>query len=236
MNEVSQLAVMAKDDATLMEALWLTVERLILFWVNRYYPKAGTRLYDADDLIQAGFLAVCDAVQTYDPAQGMEFTSYLRFAVSTHFRAVMGTRGAKQRPEVSAMSLDELISAEDGDGSRLELLPDPTAELAYTRAVEDIAAAQDVAQLMPIIDRLPDDQRRALMLTGYKGITCGEAAEAVGCSPARLQTLRNRAKRAVRYSKPGRRIARERLIYRHVTLAEWKRTGTSSVEWAVMGW
>ena len=230
MNEVSQLAIRAKGDASLVEALWLSVERFIRVWVNRYHPRTGTRLYDADDLTQAGFLAVCDAVRDYDETQGMEFVGFLCFSIRRRFREVMGTRGTKVRPEVGAVSLDVPLDEADG-ATRLDMLADTGDALDAT--VERLAASQDVSALLPVIDALPDEQRRALLLTVWDGLTVIQAAQMMNATPERVQGYKGNALRTVRNSMAARRIRKERAPFRHVTLAEFRHTGTSSVEWAV---
>lgn len=228
---VNDLAVQAKNDPAAMLPLWDAVRRLIATWAFRYTqhaPEQGTRLYDLDDLLQAGYLALVDAVSGYDPKPGAAFTSYLHFHIRNHFADVAGRRGAKRRPEVYAASLDEPLNDADGD-TRADLIPNPAAEFA-DGVTEREAIRQDCAALMGEIEKLPDNQREAIMLTGWDGLTLDAAACVMGVTRERVRQTAATASRKVRNTPTGRRIYIERYPIRRVGLATYKVTFTSEVE------
>jgi len=229
---VSQLAVMAKTDQAQYETLWNAAYKLIAWWANKYHTDQGSRLYEADDLIQSGFIALHNAVQSYNPEWG-EFTTHLRYHVRTQFAKVIGTYG-KKRPETYAISLDEVISI-DGETARVDMLADPDAEFANS-VVDDEATRQDFVAIYEEIQNLSDVQKRALMLTAYDGLTYTAAGEIMGITKTGVQEASNRATRALKRTKVGVTIGKSRGYrkIRHVTLAEYFRTGISAVEWAIM--
>ena len=233
-EEVTLLAMQAKGNPALMLSLWDAVRRLIALWANQYIHNAheqGNRLFDTDDLIQSGYLALVDAVAGYDPEAGAEFTTYLHYHVRKHFTEVSGHRGTKRRPEVDAVSLDEPLNV-DGDVSRRDLLADSSAEFADD-IIEREATARDCAALMAEIEKLPEERRNALMLTAWEGKTCQAAAEALGVTYGVLQQRKTEGIRQVRRTKAARQIEADYIRIRHVTLSEFLTTGTREVEWAL---
>ena len=227
------MAIRAKENTALMATLWDAVERLIGFWARRYISEGtdrGTRLYEADDLIQASYLALVDAVDAYDPDKG-ELTTILRFYVQTAFAEVSGRRGSKLRPEIYAASLDAPLY-DDNDTTRGDMLTNTAADFTED-IIEREAIRQDCAAIRAEIDKLPDKQRMALMLTEWDDKTLKEAAETIGVnSIERVRQLKRDAARNVRRTRAGELIAKEYKI-RRVSISEFKRTGISEVEWAV---
>lgn len=216
MPDINELAVLTKTDKSHMLTLWEAVERLICFWAVRYRPVDGGRSFDVDDLIQAGFLALVDAVQGYDPEQ-CDFVPYLRLHVRKHFREVSGHRGTKKRPKHYSVSLDEPIG-EDGDTRRLDLLADRDAHLAYDDVIEREAMRQDCAKLLAV----------------WEGHSLKESAGIIGISPERARQCRNKGLLKVRHNKAARMIKLDNYSTRHVGLDEFRRTFTSEVEDAVL--
>jgi len=233
-TNVSLLAVQAKTDRSQHEALWNAVYRLIAWWAVKYSTTRGTRLYEKDDLIQSGYLALHDAVRTYELKRG-GFTTHLRYYVQTHFSEVIGLRGTKKRPEIDAVSLNEKIDG-DADICRADVIADPTAEFAND-IIDREAARQDFAAIIADIEKLPDMQRRALMLTAYDGLTDEAAGMHMEISISSVHGYRERASFHIRNRTKAGKVIRDQRIHkydRHVTLDEYKRTGISSVEWSLI--
>lgn len=229
--DVTALAVQAKDNPALMLPLWESVSRLVTLWAFKYAFAAreqGSRLYDVDDLTQAGYLACVDAVAGYDPDSEAGFATYLHFHVRNHFAAVAGRRGTKVRPDVFATSLNAPLKDET-DTTLADMLVDPNSDFVATRAKQD-ALRQDCAAILAEIDKLPEDQRRALMLTSWEGLTLKAAAETMGLTPAQVRQRKMTGMLRVRRSETGQRIRKERYPIRRVGLGEFRHTFTSEVE------
>lgn len=229
-NETTELALQVRAGNEQIEALWTAVYRLIAYWAYRYRPSQGTRLYETDDLIQAGFLGVCDALETYSPEFG-SFNTHLYYKVRTRFAEVIGTRGNKKRPEIDAVSLDEIIY-ENSETTRADMIEDPAANFADD-LVDQICDAQDTTAIFLEIMKLPDLQRKALLLTAWHGLTYSDAADQLGVSAQKVWMQRYKATAVIRKTKIGYKIHAQR-YQRHVSLGEYQRTRISSVEWALM--
>lgn len=229
----TELALQARADKAHLLALWQAVERLISSWAYQYIKTVETRLYDANDLIQIGFIAMVDALQGFDPEQS-EFNTYLRFHIRRRFAEVAGNRSTKTHPEVSALSLDASLS-EDGNTSRLDMLVDQDAHFAFDDVIEREAARQDCAVLLEEIDKLTYEQRRALMLSS-DGLKLPVIAKVMNIPYCEARKHRDNAVRRVRQSKAGRKVCKTRYqdYIRHIGLSEFNATWTSATEWAVL--
>lgn len=234
---VTALAVNAKTNKACMLPLWEAVERLIGSWAFRYHRNGETRLFDADDLLQAGYLALVDAVSGYDLKDGAEFTTYLHYHIRTRFAEVIGRRGIKKRPEYCAASLDEPL-ADDTDTSRLDMLTDPDATTAFERVEDSLFNEQLHSALEECLLRLPQeqsdmlreryyDQKTVKVMAEARGVEqhiirqkVGSALNSMGCGDNRRQLKEYREEITSRTLRRGG----------HYTFAT---TGYSSVEWAV---
>lgn len=231
-EDVSLLACKAKDNPAYMAPLWDAVRRLIGLWASKYAQHIalnGNSEFDVDDLIQSGYLALVEAVDGYDPENeaGAEFTTYLRFAVRRQFAKVTGHYTTKKRPEQDAVSIDEPLPGQE-DLTLLGTLPDPAADFEE-KVIQREAARQDCAALMVEIEKLPEDQRQALMLTSWEDLTIGAAAEVMGTQPKQVSKAKQKAVNALRRSETGRRMEKDYCAH-FVSLKRYKTTLTSEVE------
>lgn len=142
-DEAAALAIRAKDNPALMADLWDAVQGNLAVWVRRRMISRfgqGTRLFDADDLVQSGYLALVDTVADYDPDRG-SFWAILHFHVLRQFYEVTGGGSHKdKRPHLFASSLDDMLTV---DGDELEFnMPDPRAAAAFERVEDDCFRAQ----------------------------------------------------------------------------------------------
>ena len=81
-NECIVAAVQAGDsEAENMLQLWQQNKGFIAMMARRY--SAGAEM---EDLEQEGYIALCEAVQRYDPARGMSFISYAAFYIKRRMR------------------------------------------------------------------------------------------------------------------------------------------------------
>jgi len=199
-----------------LEKLWLSVVGLVKVLACNYFKATtefrGERLYDIDDLIQAGFFAVYDAARRKQ--EGYSFNSTLYYCVKNRFGEVAGIRKAFANSfgkvagkslHADAISLNERIGLDDGD-ERLELLADPAAEFEYD-IIKRIAIKQDFDAMLKEIERLPDMQKNALMLTAYEGLSAYDAGCKMGVTAAKVGQLRYTACSKLRKTKTGKLLS-----------------------------
>ena len=81
-NECIVAAVQARvNEAENMLQLWKQNKGFIAMMARRY--SAGAEM---EDLEQEGYIALCEAVQHYDPDRGMSFISYAAFWIKRRMR------------------------------------------------------------------------------------------------------------------------------------------------------
>lgn len=80
------------------------------------------------------------------------------------------------------------------------------------------------------IEKLPEEQRRALMLTSWDDLTVNAAAKVMDVPKSQVRRDSKKAAYTVRNTKTGRRIAQERYCIKSVSLGQFKHTFTSEVE------
>jgi len=224
-----------------LHKLWFSVERLVMRWARRYMRKAvGTGYaaltcnYEFDDLVQAGYLALCDLASRWPCQFNNSFRWNLFYAVWHRFSECAGTGGrGKLRLESykAGHSLDE-YAHENKKATRSDMLADPSAEFEED-LIEKISINQDYEAILTEIEKLPENKRQALLLTARDGLSGEEAGKLLGRNAAQVAQLRSDAVDKVRSSRTGRIIGRSYQV-RHVGLDEFLRTRTSEVEKAVL--
>jgi RNA polymerase sigma-70 factor (ECF subfamily) len=122
----------------------------------------------ADDLVQDTLMKAWSSAASF--AEGTNMRAWL----FTIMRNTFFSQYRKARREVQDV---------DGEAAaRLVVLPDQLAHL-------------DLADFRACLERLPSDQREALVLIGASGFSYEEAAEICGCAVGTIKSRVNRARR-----------------------------------------
>jgi RNA polymerase sigma factor (sigma-70 family) len=200
---VSSLAVECKTDKAAIECLWDETINLIRWWAARYIKGQRTQLYDIDDLVNSGFLALIDAVNTFDPEKG-KFPNHLWYYVRKHFAQISGT---KKQPDISIISLDDSL-IDNSKETHADMLPDPDADFA-DGLIDRIAIQQDFDIVIQEVNKLPKMQRTVIMLTGFDGLSLIQAAWKLGVSYQAVQNTRNRAVKRLCRTKAVKELSRQ---------------------------
>jgi len=178
----------ADDDAQLMtrtargepgafEALVRRHQRRVFGLV---YRSVGS-VPDAEDLVQEVFLRVYRAADRYRPTA--RFTTWL-YRVTTNV-VINWLRRHRRDP----VELARVVGGEDGEENPTVLI-DPTAETGL-----DIITRDEVrAQVRAAVASLPPNQRLAVLLFRFEGLSYQEIAEALACSVMAVKSLLSRAR------------------------------------------
>ena len=121
----------------------------------------------ADDLVQETLLRALANIDSFQP--GTNLTAWLFTILRNHFRSEY----RKRRREV-----------EDADGRHTESLKSQPAQMGHL----------EMAEFRTALDKLPPDQREALVLVGASGFSYEEAAEICGCAVGTIKSRLNRAR------------------------------------------
>lgn len=222
-NEQLTLAIQSGEDR--YPELWEGVQRFVIkqaFTYSRYFPET---VIEMDDLIQAGYLALVDAVEAFNPKAGTKLLTLLGFYLRKVWREMYGLRG-RQEVLDDALSLDEPIN-EEGETTRLDLLPDERAELAFENAEADVFRSQLRAVLDRALDAAPhgDIMRRRY----FNRERLKDIAASLGVSTSCVNQYESACRRYLRNSRFTKEL-RSFDFYHGTGLQAWKQTGESIQE------
>lgn len=124
-----ELAVLARSDNMAMEALIRRFEPLVRGKARSFYIVGG----DADDLMQAGRLALTDAVKSYDLGKSGGFKTFAGVCVKRKLiDAIKSANRLKHLPLNGAMSIDGAPGDEEDSPAIENVIPSgDNPELSY---------------------------------------------------------------------------------------------------------
>ena len=166
---------------------------LLVTMARRYaLVFALDRAVSVEDLMQAGFIGLMKAADTYDADAGKSWAGWACWHIQMEFNSALGLRkGRFTRPHTGAVALDGPFSPEDADGATTgdmladDTLPDADEALLRDELRQDVRAA---------VKRLKSDQqRRVVEMCKLEGQSYRQAAESLGVSVGQAYQLFFRA-------------------------------------------
>lgn len=130
--ELGELAadVKAGKEGAMFE-LWEAVRRFVVKKAEQRAARPGCRV-PAEDFIQAGFFAMLDAAEAYDPEREHGFLKLLAFTLKKRFAEEQGIRSSKRDALFYAGSADVPAVWDDPEGPTVaEVILDKIAELPF---------------------------------------------------------------------------------------------------------
>lgn len=166
---------------------------LLVTMARRYAGACALdRAVSMEDLVQAGFIALIKAADSFDPVAGKSWSAWACWQIQMEFNHVLGLRqGRFTRAHTLAAALDRPLSLEDADGATAgdlladDSLPDADAALLRDELQRDVRAA--VARLKS------ERQRQVVQLCKLEGQSYRQAAERLGVSVGQAYQLFFRA-------------------------------------------
>ena len=191
--------------------------------------NGNTRGVEPDDLIQAAYIAMLNAVKTYNPEKASFLPTWLLFYLRKEFREVTGLR---KKPDMldRCSSLDAESSTDiDDRESWLNSIPDD--EDCIADAEDRLYQEQLREAIDKALDEIPERQALIVRRIDLEGKTLNEAGEEIGVTLQRASQLRNQAHRQLRNDKGLRAfLADNTSFYLHVGPNQFNTTHTSSTE------
>jgi len=184
-----------------------------------------------------------DMVEAYEPEKGYKFTSYIDFSMKNHlWRNVIkfNRQGVDTKPLNNCFSLDTPMG-EDQEETRLDLLPDETANEGFENINDEIYRQQLHNVLNQAMnDSLTDRQKQVIERRYYKNQTLNQiAAESVSSlgyigqiEKKALQRLREHNERTAVLEEYRQNILSE-YAYKNTGVCSFRNNRASSVEIAV---
>lgn len=149
---------------------------------------------DAEDLVQDVFALAWKNAAKYDPARGAVAAWLL---ITTRTRAIDRLRSRRVRPQ---------SAGGDDDGRRLAAIPDASPSVDTI-----VASADSAARVRTALASLPEDQRAAIELAYFQGLSHSEIAERtttpLGTIKTRIRAGLQRLRRALDDRQEGGQFA-----------------------------
>lgn len=147
--------------------------------INFSYRFLGNKT-ESEDLAQEVFLRIYRSASNYTPQA--KFSTWI-YRIAKNL--VLNELRRKKTQKTS--SLEEMISTEEGERQRQFSDDKPSALQKLEK--QDLADAVRKA-----LDSLPPNQRTAVVLSKYEGLSYEDIAKIIGCSVSAVKSLLNRAK------------------------------------------
>ena len=227
-------------DQDLILPLWEQVRGFVVKQAQIRLHNYPSRAVDEDDLIQAGFVAMMEAVKTYRDDMECGFIGWLAFHLKTSFNETIGVRSKRQKrdPIHHCLSLDAPISDDDPDlflGDTVADPNDPFEECEREIWLEQLGKALEAA-----LQDLPKDQADILRRRYYDGNTLAEIAEDMNASGTAVKSKETKGLRKIRTGRHGPQLAqfnkawaeidRRTPWFYSVSVERYQRTRMSAVE------
>ena len=185
--------------------LWDQVRRFAAAQARRWGRASGI---DIDDLMQEAFVALMDALGTWNRDAAM-FITWYTIRLKGAFTEAVGLRTARQRndPLRGAVSLDAPVGHDEADPlTLLDVLEDPTAERAMQGVMERDFATERSRTLHLLLDQLDETQRQAVWLVHGFGFTVPQAAARLQLDAATVRSAADSGLRLLRRPANARQL------------------------------
>lgn len=190
--------------------------------------------FDTDDLIQAGYMALYDAVEHYQPERG-GFLNFLLFYLKTEFSNVVGcrTEAQKQEPLNTYISLETPVKSEsEGEITIADTIA--AEEEGFCIVEESLYHKQLSEMIHEALCALPERQGIAIAAHYLQGCTLAQLAEDMNVSGERARQILNDGLRSLRrgsYMQPLREFMfLDADFYQYTGFNAWKHSGCSVQE------
>lgn len=240
-NEELAAAVKAGREDLITE-LWEQCVNYIRFQASRWALawKGKRHDFDYDDFVQAGYFALLQAVEKWEPGRG-GFIGFLDLCLKTAFAEVAGCRTTAQKQDViyNSARLESPIPGNQSADKERTLADTIGGECDGLEALEDADYKSYIAKAVrECLATLPERQRQAIEGHYLRGMNYAAIAEDFGISLSRAQQLAQKGMRQIRQSQDGKKLCRlyfgHRNQYRATGFGAWKATGCSQPEREVL--
>ena len=205
MSNEELVAEIQSGAVELMEQLWEQVAGLIKWKAKRIMTVlegCRGRGVEFEDLCQSGYLAMVAAVNTYDPAAGGAFSTWLMYHLRNAFAEAFGYRTQKDRQEPlnNCLSLDTPLTDDADSDDLMDVVADP-AGLQWQVALEESVWQTELQEAVgAALSTIPKQYREILRLRYWENMTLEDIGKRLGLSKERARQTLNQAIRRLRRS------------------------------------
>lgn len=187
-----------QGERDLILQLWAQVRRYAHDRAYKWHRATGGRGgVTLDDLEQEAFIALLEALEGWDEKAG-KFLTWYDLRLKSAFTAATAQRTQRDRkdPLQDCLSLDAPLTDREGNPFTLEdTIPDQRAEAD----MEAVAERDLQAGVRRVVDSLPAEQRRVILLRYYHDMTREQTAQRLHLTRSRAATIEAKALRLLRH-------------------------------------
>lgn len=202
-NEELTAAIQAGDTER-MGALWEQVAGLCCWKAKQVMTALDLRGsscgVELDDLMQTGYIALAQAVETYQPEHGA-FSTWYVYYLKKAFAELTGFHTKQGRLEplnTLYLSMDAPVSDETDSADYGAFIPDGKAA-AVLEAVEDREYREQLHDTMErMLAAMPDNCREVIRLRYYRDMTLADCGQLLGVTPESVRKMECRGLRFLR--------------------------------------
>ena len=187
-----------QGDRDLILQLWAQVRRYAHDRAYKWHRATGGRGgVTLDDLEQESFIALLEALEGWDEKAGKFLTWYdLRLKSALTAATMQRTQRDMKDPLQDCLSLGAPLVDHEGTPFTLEdTIPDPRAE----EDMEAVAERDLQAGVRRVVDSLPAEQRRVILLRYFHDMTREQTAQRLHLTRARAAAIEAKALRLLRH-------------------------------------
>ncbi len=186
-TDVDLMQRVKAGDANAFRELVERHQRAVINVIHRSIGDA----WEAEDLAQRVFVQVYRSAPRYKPSA--KFTTWL-------FTIVRNTvlNEYRRRSRHAAESLEAMAQPSHPDGVGLQITDPRAADPGETMAQRELRD-----KILEAIERLPEQQRLAVILCRYEGLPYEEIAQVLKCSVSAVKSLLHRARQTLKEELQG---------------------------------
>lgn len=158
--------------------LWENTKKLLFYKANNFYKNNRKRCAHAgvelEDIKQACYLALLQAIRAYQPDNEYKFTTYLNYQFRNAVNNVLGIKNEKQDILSSCTSLDTPIG-EDEETTLVEFISDNTDDYGSADNAQTLESLRLL--LNKALETLPPNYAEVLRLKYFCCLSYAEIAE-----------------------------------------------------------
>lgn len=187
-----------QGERDLILQLWAQVRRYAHDRAYKWYRATGGRGgVTLDDLEQESIVALLEALEGWDEKAGKFLTWYdLRLKAAFTAATAQRTQRDRKDPLQDCLSLDAPLTDREGDPFTLEdTIPDQRAE----EDLETVEEREKQAAIRRVLDSLQTEQRQAILLRYFYGLTREQTAQRLHLTRTRAAAIEAKALRLLRH-------------------------------------
>ena len=204
MSNEELVAAIQAGEAERMGGLWEQVAGLccwkakqVMLALDLRGSSCGVEL---DDLMQTGYIALAQSVETYQPKHGA-FSTWYVYYLKKAFAELTGFHTKQGRLEplnTLYLSMYAPVSDETDSAVYGAFIPDGKAA-AVLEAVEDLEYREQLHDTMErMLAAMPDNCREVLRLRYYRDLTLSDCGQLLGVTPESVRKMECRGLRFLR--------------------------------------